>query len=80
MVELTRLAALPSADPPAAPAARTRARCRAEIARRARRQAARARPDRGRSGVLVWQPALALLGAAYVAAVIVLALDVLGSR
>lgn len=80
MVELTRLAALPSADPAAAPAARTRARCRAELERRARRQATRVRPVRRRTGSLVWQPVLALLGAAYVAAVIVLALDVLASR
>jgi hypothetical protein len=68
------LAELPPAEPDAARAERIRARCQAHLARQAARApAARecARPFGTRD---VWQPLVALLGAAYLTEVIVLAL------
>ena len=67
------LAGLPTAEPDPARAERIRMRCRAGLARRA--ADVRGSTDRGDS-VQVWQPLIAVLGAAYLAIVIVQALNV----
>ena len=60
------MAELPPVEPDPARAARTRIRCRARLARQApRAPASRLRTEK------VWQPMIALLGAAYLTEVIV---------
>jgi hypothetical protein len=73
---LTRmLAELPAAEPDPARAERIRMRCRARLAQQARH--APAAPEPAARGQ-VWQPLLALLGAAYLTEVIVLAVRLYG--
>ena len=66
------LAELPAAEPDPARAERLRMRCRTQLERQAPR-ASRTSAPRITTG-LVWQPLIALLGAAYLTEVIVLAL------
>jgi hypothetical protein len=72
------LAELPPAEPDPAWAERIRLGCRARLARQTPRESiVRAPAPRGRT-VPVWQPLLAVLGAAYLTEVIVQALRVYG--
>lgn len=74
------LAELPSADPDTARAERIRMRCRSRLARQARRASTSSSAvHRGRT-VQVWQPLIAVLGAAYLTEVIIEALRVYGLR
>jgi hypothetical protein len=75
---LSRLADLPSTTPDPQRAARVTARCRARLARQAAR--ARSRRSPGRRPVAMWQPLLLVLGAGYMAAVVVQTLNVYGVR
>ena len=72
------LAELPPAAPDPGRAGRTRRECRARLVRQAPRASAwRARAS-GDGTVQVWQPLIAVLGAAYLTEVIVQALRVYG--
>lgn len=77
---LTGLSALRSTEPSPQRAARIHQRCQAELARRTQRSTARpTRPVRlGKSPL--WPMAVASLSVAYVAEVIVLAVEMLGAR
>jgi hypothetical protein len=76
---LTRLLAeLPLGEPDPARAERTRMGCRALLARQASRASASRGPSSGRRSVQVWQLLIAVLGVAYLTAVIVQALSVYG--
>jgi hypothetical protein len=76
---LTRLLAdLPGAEPDPARAERTRMRCHARL--EGLRASAAMAPSSGGSKVHLWQPVLAVLGVAYVADAIVLALRAYGMR
>jgi hypothetical protein len=71
------LADLPRADPDPARAERTRIRCRTRLAGLPRASTSRAPGPRGRKAQL-WQPLIAVLGVAYLAAAIVQALRAYG--
>jgi hypothetical protein len=74
---LTRLLAeLPQAEPDARWAERVRMAGRARLARQARREWALRRPALRRRPMQVWQPLIAVLVIAYLAEVIVQALQV----
>ena len=72
------LAELPPAEPDPARAERTRMRCRTRLAQQAPRALAAAEPDAPRGTGHVWQPLIALLGAAYLTEVILLAVRLYG--
>ena len=72
------LAELPPAEPDPARAERTRMRCRARLARQAPRAPAAVEPAARHGTGHVWQPLIALLGAAYLTEVIVLAVRLYG--
>jgi hypothetical protein len=69
------LAGLQSAQPNPARAERVKARCRARLAKQATRVSPPRDVARGRA-TMMWQPLIAILGAAYLADVIVTALGV----
>jgi hypothetical protein len=71
------LADLPRADPDPARAERTRIRCRTRLAGLPRASTSSAPSPRGRKAQL-WQPLIAVLGVAYLAASIVQALRAYG--
>ncbi|MEZ5292905.1 MAG: hypothetical protein R2745_17625 [Vicinamibacterales bacterium] len=72
---MSRLSRLPDASPRAARAERLRRRCHAELRRRAATDRTRRPPVVVRAAVAAWRPAVALLGAAYFAGVVLLALE-----
>lgn len=72
---MERLAALPLGEPDAVRAARTRARCRAQLSAH---PAAADSASGGRVSHALWRPALAVVGAFYMAEALALALRVYG--